>query len=576
MNIYEFLNSRDVAEYCRSINKTWNTFEMAVIIARSNRPIADKHAAWRELIADYPDMPTPKYKWYEGFPSLFKELEKLITHEERVLELFKTPEPGAVYRYVACDSVDFSRPDYKPYECLKPFSTFEKAWEDVLGNKTAAEEMRLKGFSDEDEWYSMIIVEKRYIDNHELIKAFFNCEGNLYHLINYTENEEISKIGRSLWLEYFEVDIPVPFKKGDVLTINSFWYGKEEFVLVLESVKDNATSVGQRLVGFNVNDEGEIYKSCGVGFAYSGRYDYDRITDGDYEYFRGKYKEKEHILHYISLFMQDKICLTELMDIRVRIEAEKQFESSRSVNDILRYKPAHLLAENRLNKEQTEQIRNGTALAPWVDKLTLEQVEFLAAENNFSIEDLQMNLCGGGWVYGRMCAHIVHLENYHERIYDRKFNPDRRAMAKSVLESYGTSENNWKDKYIGGKYAKKEQEMNEQQEGLFWVICSMSDDSIDWSGDWELYHIFVPSDAMSHKDAWAEIARRDEKRFRQVEYNHYPRGRVVVQNGRATVYLNQHIVVEEVIKAINKTFKLRRTKIHAEGGKHYECYIDRI
>ena len=34
MDIYSYINSRDVAEYCREIGKVWTQFEMAVIIAR--------------------------------------------------------------------------------------------------------------------------------------------------------------------------------------------------------------------------------------------------------------------------------------------------------------------------------------------------------------------------------------------------------------------------------------------------------------------------------------------------------------------------------------------------------------
>ena len=114
----------------------------------------------------------------------------------------------------------------------------------------------------------------------------------------------------------------------------------------------------------------------------------------------------------------------------------------------------------------------------------------------------------------------------------------------------------------------------EMTEGLFWVICSMSENEIIWNEDWELYHIFVKSDSVSHKDAWKQIAQREEKRLRRYEYNYYPRGRVVVQNGKATVFLNQHIVKDEVIAAINKTFGLIEPKIHAEGGEHYKCYIN--
>lgn len=83
-------------------------------------------------------------------------------------------------------------------------------------------------------------------------------------------------------------------------------------------------------------------------------------------------------------------------------------------------------------------------------------------------------------------------------------------------------------------------------EGLFWLICHMDSDAIDWSENWEIYHLFVRSDALSHKDAWLQFAQNADKRFRRVAYNHYPRGRVVVRNGTAILtkskYLDKNIV----------------------------------
>jgi len=111
-------------------------------------------------------------------------------------------------------------------------------------------------------------------------------------------------------------------------------------------------------------------------------------------------------------------------------------------------------------------------------------------------------------------------------------------------------------------------------EGLFWIICSMNDSDIDWNESWELYHLFIRSDSISHKDAWTQLAKSSDKRFRQFEYNHYPRGRVVVRNGKATIFLNQHIANDGVISAINNAFGLTTPRIHAEGGEHYKCYID--
>ena len=112
-------------------------------------------------------------------------------------------------------------------------------------------------------------------------------------------------------------------------------------------------------------------------------------------------------------------------------------------------------------------------------------------------------------------------------------------------------------------------------EGLFWVICSMVDDAIDWDVEWSLYHLYAKSDSISHKDAWTQIVQPENKEFRRLDFDYYPRGRVVVKNDRATVFISRHIVIDEVLEIINTTFNLTTPKIHAEGGKHYQCFLDK-
>lgn len=87
--------------------------------------------------------------------------------------------------------------------------------------------------------------------------------------------------------------------------------------------------------------------------------------------------------------------------------------------------------------------------------------------------------------------------------------------------------------------------------------------------------MFARSDALSHKAAWSQFAQNADRRFRRAAYNHYPRGRVVVRNGTAAVFPNRNIAVDEVPAAINRIFGLTAPKVHAEGGRHYECYIDK-
>lgn len=104
------------------------------------------------------------------------------------------------------------------------------------------------------------------------------------------------------------------------------------------------------------------------------------------------------------------------------------------------------------------------------------------------------------------------------------------------------------------------------REGLFWVIGSKS--------EWELLTFFAPSDAISHKDAWERRIQPTEKRFRKVAYNFYPRGRVVIRNGRGTVFLNRYIATEEVLRRVCEAFSLTEPKVHAEGNWHYRCCMD--
>jgi len=122
VDIYSFIRSRDVAEHCRDIGKTWNTYEMAVIIGRSNRRWEEKHSAWRDLMKIYPDMPMPEHKGMfdrntpKNLSSIFNEVVKRIDYEEYVLKLFKEQNTGAFYKYWIYDCESWSELSFDSYE----------------------------------------------------------------------------------------------------------------------------------------------------------------------------------------------------------------------------------------------------------------------------------------------------------------------------------------------------------------------------------------------------------------------------------------------------------------------------
>ncbi len=55
MNIYEFINSTIIRELCEKKQHLFDTFEMAVIVAHSDKPFEDKIKAYEELAYLYPD-----------------------------------------------------------------------------------------------------------------------------------------------------------------------------------------------------------------------------------------------------------------------------------------------------------------------------------------------------------------------------------------------------------------------------------------------------------------------------------------------------------------------------------------
>jgi len=185
-------------------------------------------------------------------------------------------------------------------------------------------------------------------------------------------------------------------------------------------------------------------------WGHAGMYD-------NYEYFRGKLEGKERMLHYASLFVRNyvpqqipsEIGLPELLTMQSRIILEHRLTHDLHTDSHACFILEPHRAENRLAYGEKEHIEKTGGLMPWVKKkLSKYQVEFLVKETGSSLESIQTVLGhpGGGYLMG-MCAVLCHDENHFERTGDSKFNYERRAMARMILDSYGYSETGWVDKY---------------------------------------------------------------------------------------------------------------------------------
>lgn len=63
-------------------------------------------------------------------------------------------------------------------------------------------------------------------------------------------------------------------------------------------------------------------------------------------------------------------------------------------------------------------------------------------------------------------------------------------------------------------------------------------------------------------------------------YNYYPRGRVEIANGKATIFANPNIATQQLIDWCTDKFNLtsvngiKKIRLIVDGSEHYKCYLD--
>lgn len=81
----------------------------------------------------------------------------------------------------------------------------------------------------------------------------------------------------------------------------------------------------------------------------------------------------------------------------------------------------------------------------------------------------------------------------------------------------------------------------------------------------------------NHEKYWKELP---NSMTNGEAFNYYPRGRVKISNGRATIYANPNICTEELKDFIISQFGLykyngiNKVAVVPDGSSHYRCYLD--
>lgn len=108
----------------------------------------------------------------------------------------------------------------------------------------------------------------------------------------------------------------------------------------------------------------------------------------------------------------------------------------------------------------------------------------------------------------------------------------------------------------------------------FTVDCSSSGEKL--YGD--ISYNSKNGETYNHKTTWSQLPKTQTE---NKPFDYYPRGRVVISNGVATIYCSPHIYGDELEGWVKSKFNLtsangiKKIRMLADNSEHYKCFLDR-
>lgn len=307
MNIYEFVNSRDIRKHWQEIGFMPNALESAYLVYYSkNHTIEEKHDAWRWIIDNMPDCEVSG-KWIDApQKSLHEFLKKYMTITYALLANFFAAEEGAVYTYRALWKNELEKYDdeTKWYKIDTIFPTFEEAFADATEDNELAPlflEFEKKHLGARGRSISIRMTPDRQ-------PVFLDEEFVL-------DTEEESALFYDVFF-YLHFDFPTPFERGDIICPAKVKYKCAEawdgtFVIGEKNDEDDTP------IGYMVEDE---YVYCERIYSYM-----------DFELLEGEPHPHKRLLLPISKYLKGEIDMALLLGACRMITLEQQKNETNSL-----------------------------------------------------------------------------------------------------------------------------------------------------------------------------------------------------------------------------------------------------
>ena len=291
---YNLINSRAIADYCRSIKHKFNTEELAVLVYRNQRmSLEEKIAKYNDLIKNYHDMEVVKRincKHYSSVKTMIKdEIQRIKILNKKLIQ----DDENSIYTWT-----EFNKSTQK-YEYSgdieHTFKTYKEAFKNIM-----------EYIKEYDDTISFRITKKYFDKRKEKIFADYNVENKKTILVDISESNKIF-----LDINQIFLNIPTPFKKGDILISNSSTmcsYGESNDIFVLEYLCTWRKNLERYLADGNYDSSDMI----GYGYFFINDDTTEFVRDhkwnyDSFEYYDGELTGRDRILKDISSFVKGKI-----------------------------------------------------------------------------------------------------------------------------------------------------------------------------------------------------------------------------------------------------------------------------
>jgi len=317
MNIYDYFISPDIVKHCKEIGHVFNSLEMAVIIDISDKTIEEKHIAWHEIIADYPDMPIPESNGFrEEKESLHEYLKEYMAHTEKQISDFLTQRNDEVYYFYRYRKTGIYDRDYDEDNGL--YTTFEK----VLEKLQEQQEYEKEHNCSKKNAYQ-IVIEKQKIDTDESHASVEIDSKKQLLSVYYKWDSELS-LGMNSLSEIC-IFIPTPFEKGDILIDRK---GVPFVITDLLYWLDNYKKYPNGHCGWDMQAQGYYFQKT--------KFEWDHgFIINELRYFSGDLEGQERLLVHVGKFLKgDTTCLHCLIGAYEKYNAEHRLDKIKNDREL--------------------------------------------------------------------------------------------------------------------------------------------------------------------------------------------------------------------------------------------------